>query len=377
MVATDRYVKSMLQAALALPGIAIGANAIDSEGVLVDYKNLYYQEQDDLMKVNASYLALGVPVNEKNDLQLTLEYETMSGASPIYFQPDANNTLVQATSGASITDERKAGALRYRHFTDKGVISITPGGSSENDYISRSFTVGYQWDTNSKNTTYSIGSGYASDSVSATNQDLDEDKRGISLFAGVTQVLDTQSLMQVNLSLAKETGYLSDPYKLTYVDGSILQDNRPDKRQQIALLTSYIRNFKEYNGSLHLAYRYFHDDWSIDAHTFELSWNHELSWSWLLTPSVRFYNQDGAEFYSPFFSTTREDGIYSSDYRLASFGSVLTGVKLVKAFSKATLLNVNLEYYVRRGDLKLFGDHSVETKPLSSVAITFGFNYAF
>ena len=68
VAATDCYVKSMLQAALALPGIAVGANAnaIDSDGVLVDYKNLYYQEQDDLMKVNASYLALGVPVNEKN-----------------------------------------------------------------------------------------------------------------------------------------------------------------------------------------------------------------------------------------------------------------------------------------------------------------------
>lgn len=377
MAATERYLQTLMTAAFALPGIALGANVIDAGDTLFDLKHLRYTEQNGLMQVDANYLSLGAAINDKNDLQLTLEYETMSGASPVFISPGPNNTLIQTTSGASITDERTAGALHYRHFTDEGVISITPSGSSENDYISRAITVEYQWDKNNKNTSFSIGSGFANDTVGATNQNLNEDKSGLSLFAGVTQILDTKSLLQVNLSLAEESGYLSDPYKLTFVDNNILQDNRPDERQQATLLARYIRYLGDTDGSLHLGYRYYHDDWSIDAHTLEVSWHKELPRSWMLTPSLRYYSQNKAFFYEPFFTQARADGIHSSDYRLASFGSILAGIKIEKSFSKTTRLNLNAEYYERNGKLKLTGDYSVDPEPLTSYAITFGVKHTF
>ena len=190
-------------------------------------------------------------------------------------------------------------------------------------------------------------------------------------------MLDRRSLLQVNVSLAEESGYLSDPYKLTLVEGSILQDNRPNERQQAALLTRYIRYFGEASGSMHLSYRYYHDNWSIDSHTLEASWNQEFSQSWLLTPSLRYYSQDKAYFYQPFFTQARDDDIHSSDYRLASFGSIMVGIKVEKSFSRTTNLNFNVEYYQRNGELKLGGDHSVDPEPLKSYAITFGIKHTF
>ena len=376
MAATKSYLQALSKVALALPGIAIGANTLGADDVVLDYKHLYYKEKD-LMQVSANYLSLGAKINDNNDLNLTLEYESMSGASPIFITPGPDGTLTQVTSGASITDKRTAGSLRYSHYLSKGVISITPSVSSENDYESRAITAEYQWDQNNKNTSFSIGSGYAQDTVGATGQDLDEDRKGVSIFGGVTQVLDRQSLLQFNVSLAKESGYLSDPYKLTLVEGSIIQDNRPDERQQAVLLTRYIRYFGEASGSMHLSYRFYHDDWSINAHTLEASWNQELPQSWLLTPSLRYYSQEKASFYEPFFTQARADGIHSSDYRLASFGSILAGFKAAKTFNKNTNINLNVEYYERNGELKLGGDYSVDPEPLKSYAITFGIKHTF
>lgn len=364
-------------AATALPGIAMGASLpLDAGDIPVDFKRITYSE-DGLMEVDANYFNLGMPINSKNDLMFSLEYETMSGASPIYFSPEPNNKLTQITSGASITDERTAVSVNYRHFTESGVFLVTPAGSSENDYDSHSITLEYQWDGNAKSTTFSVGGGYASDTVGATGQDLSEDKSGKSVFAGITQVLDALSLLQLNISVAEESGFLSDPYKLTLVDQSILSDNRPDQRQQNAALVRYIRYIEGKDASLHLGYRYFSDDWGISAHTLETTWNQELENDWLISPSLRYYSQGRADFYQPFFTSTRADGIYSSDYRLASFGSVLAGVKIEKNFSGNTSLNANIEYYARRGDLKLSGEHSIDPEPLSSVMFTLGVRHTF
>lgn len=376
MAATKPYLQALSKVALALPGIAMGANTPGVDNAVLDYKHLYYKEKD-LMQVNANYLSLGTKINDNNELNLTLEYESMSGASPIFIAPGPNGTLTQVTSGASITDERTAGSLRYSHELSKGIISITPSVSSENDYESQAITVEYQWDKNNKNTSFSIGSGYASDKVSATGQDLDEDKNGVSIFGGVTQVLDRQSLLQFNVSFARESGFLSDPYKLTLVEGVILPDKRPDQRQQTVLLSRYIHYFGEASASMHLSYRFYHDDWSINAHTLEAAWHQELANDWLITPSLRYYSQDKASFYEPFFTQARTDGIHSSDYRLASFGSILAGFKVAKTFNKNTNINLNVEYYERNGELKFAGDHSVDPAPLKSYAITLGFKHTF
>ena len=374
MAATEHYLKSLMTAAMALPGIAAGASAIDD--VPVTYKHLSYEE-DDLMEVEADYFDFGIPINANSELLVSLEYETMSGASPMFFVPGSGDEIIQITSGASITDERTAVGFNYRHFTDNGILSVAPAGSSENDYESISVTTEYQWERNAGSTTYSIGAGVARDDVSATGKDLDENKEGSSWFAGVTQVLGAKSLLQLNMSVAEESGYLSDPYKLALVESAFVPDNRPEERTQTAFLVRYITYEENDKGSRHLAYRYFSDDWGIEAHTLEYLWNQELSYNWLASYSLRYYTQEKADFYAPFFTSARADGIHSSDFRLASYGSALFGYKLEKIFSNDTSISVNLEYYTRRGDLKLGGNESIDPAPLESYLVSFGISHRF
>ena len=374
VAATDHYLKSLMKAALALPGIATASSALDE--IPVTYKHLSYEE-DGLMEVQADYFDLGIPINGNNDLTVSVEYEAMSGASPIFSLPGADGEIVQVTSGASITDQRTAVAVNYRYFTNSGIVSVSPAISTENDYDSNSVTTEYQWERNGKSTTYSIGAGISDDRVGATDQDLNEDKAGSSVFAGITQVLSSRSLLQVNISLAEETGYLSDPYKLVLVESNFLADNRPSERRQTAFLLRYITFKDSHDASLHLGYRLFQDDWGIESHTLESTWNQELSNQWLASYSFRYYTQEMADFYAPFFTTAPADGNYSSDYRLAAYGSVLVGLKLVKTFNNNSSINLNLEYYTRREDLKLGGDGSTDPEPLESYIISFGFSHAF
>jgi len=88
-----------MTAALALPGIAVGATVLDD--VLVDYKHLSYIE-DELMEVQADYFNLGIPINDKNDLLMSVEYEAMAGASPIFLLPGAGGTVTQVTTGVTV-----------------------------------------------------------------------------------------------------------------------------------------------------------------------------------------------------------------------------------------------------------------------------------
>lgn len=369
------YLQALTTAALSLPGIALGTSQNSSE-IPLDYRYLVYSE-DGLMSVNASYIDLGIPFDDENSLDLKIEYETISGASPIYTTPAPNNTIVQSTSGASITEQRTAASLRYQTELESGTLAITPAFSDENDYSSNSVTTEYQWAINKKNTTFSSGVGLSKDSVGATGQTLDEDKESASVFFGVTQVMNKNSLMQVNLSRAVETGYLSDPYKLALVESAIVQDNRPDRRELTALLVRHVQYFKNTPGSLNVSYRYFQDSWSIKAHTMEAAFNYEYGDSWLLTPNLRYYMQSKAYFYEPYFNQVRADGIYSSDYRLASFGSVLVGFKAEKKFNRRTKMNFNMDYYLRDGELKLVGDYSVDPSPLKSTSLSIGVRYLF
>ena len=376
MAATKPYLRQLMAAAAALPGISMAATPIDKGDVSIDFKHVIYEERDDLMQVDADYLNIAFAISDKNDLQLAIEYETMSGASPIFNAPGVDGNPVVVKSGASITDQRTALSAKFRHFFDKGTLTVAPSWSDEDDYTSQALTFQYEWDINNKNTTLAVGAGIADDQVWAEGQTFKNDKEGSSAFFGVTQVLNTKSLLQANVSFAQESGFLSDPYKLVQVQDSILADSRPDDRSMVAGLVRYIRKIGA-DAAIHFTYRLFDDDWSIQSHTMEVSWISESETGWSLNPSVRYYSQDAAEFYEPYFVTVRDDGFYSSDFRLASYGSIKAGVKVGKKMTNGMRFDLSLEHYSRRGDLKLGGEYSLDPDPLSSYVISLGIKYTF
>ena len=122
------------------------------------------------------------------------------------------------------------------------------------------------------------------------------------------------------------------------------------------------------NGSLHADYRLYVDDWEMISHTLELGWYQGLWRSLMLVPTFRYYSQSQAEFYAPFFTGSRSDGHYTSDYRLSPYGAISFGLKAETAFDtwrvrwRAVLA---YERYVSGSDLAL-GKVGVENPGLVS-----------
>jgi Protein of unknown function (DUF3570) len=255
--------------------------------------------------------------------------------------------------------------------------------SAEDDFISVTANASIAHDFNEKNTTVSFGVSNEYDSLSpiggapvpGSDYSLAEKtggrtKDGVGVLLGLTQVMTRDWLSEVNLSLDRFTGYLNDPYKITsIIDAAGVPigyqyENRPDQRTRASV---YWENRVAWNTRLSsaLSLRYMADDWGVRSDTAQM----HLRWSFsdrrqYIEPTVRWYRQTAADFYTPFIINTLDvptNAYESSDSRLSSFHAMTYGLKYaVKlpgfAGRDDSEFSVRAEYYQqtieeRTGDL--------------------------
>lgn len=374
-----RGAPSVLQAlttsTLALPGVA--AAETPSEQISAEYSFSRYTEKDlkatqvtlgsetSRYEIDIHQLRLAAPITDRIDLAVDVAYETMTGATPWYVAPPnlqagEDTPRVQMT-GASIDDQRTDVLLNGTYYLDRGTASLATGVSIEDDYRAYNGAISTTRDYNEKNTTLSGGLGFSYDQIEPTEGGINgrpssEDKQTLRLFGGLSQVLTRHTAIQSTLSYQFGNGYLSDPYKLAWVAGTPIQDNRPDQRHQFSWLTRYRSHFERMGGTLHLDYNFFVDDWGINAHTFDLAWYQSVFGLMRVIPSLRYYSQSQADFYAPWYDSARSDGLASSDYRLSPYGALSYRIRAETRFQTWNLdwiLNIGYETYESSGDLAL------------------------
>lgn len=325
-----------------------------------------------------------------------------------------NTQLVHTLSTAS-PETRKQGDFKLSREWDEAALDIGGGISVENDYESRFGNINGRWDFNQKLTSLNLGLSYTnSDSSAIFDHDaspyitktafssqieqvgvlkmIHGNRQDWATTLGLTQVLNKDALVETSIGYTRSTGYMENPYKamtVVFVDpdqrGKNLTGNvrafleqRPDQRNQLSLGSRYIQHVGMLDAALHLDYHFFHDDWGINAHTFEADWVQPIGNTWTVTPRVRYYSQDAADFYAPYllskqayaktvydkttktFSTISYDpqklpANFSSDQRLSGFGALSGAITVNKQFSKAVSVEAGFEYYTHAGSLKLDG----------------------
>ena len=349
---TNKALLALTGSALALPGIVGKATAAEpADEPQVDYRYSRYSEGDisrsktsnadtQRYEIDTHQFRLVRPWGDEYDVTVDLIYETMSGASPWFITPGANNQPIQVMSGATIEETRTDAQLSMRRYDADRSIAASVGISDENDYQAFNLGLDGQWDVDEQRS-YSLGVGYSNDDLNPTDGGTTQfpdrisraSKDSLSVYGGVSQVIDAQTTVQSSISYAKHDGYLSDPYKLAFVNGTTINDSRPSSRAQFAWLTRFRHYFANLKSALHLDYRYFSDDWDIVSHTVEAAWYRDVGNGWQVTPSVRFYSQSQASFYAPFYATARSDGLASSDYRLSPYGALSYRLKATKSLA--------------------------------------------
>jgi Protein of unknown function (DUF3570) len=408
-------------AALSLPGIAkgIGVQDIKPESFGIDSSVSNYQESNGRMSVQAFQNDAGASWGDGINFKVlsTLDYigggnnpmnqNLVGGASPVFYWGKGNYygkqegamELSQATKGiykgkqGGIFDQRVAVSGQLSKQFDDVNLSLSGGNSTEWDYISNFFNLDGTWDLNQKNTTLAGGFGYASDTVWAdggnqgqihetysNGKAIGGNKYVYQGLLGLTQILDKDSLVQINMTLGNSSGFLSDPYKSVWVNNipnsggtypqnnfcqqssrfdwqaNLCADNRPGSRTQEAVMARYIYNFEALNqAALHVDYRFYSDSWNVNSHTFDLSWYQPLPFEFMLAPHARYYTQRSSFFYQNVYNAPTTDGYYSSDYRLASFGAVSGGFSVNKILYKKINLGGGVDWYQRSQGMGFMG----------------------
>ncbi|GAB6140755.1 hypothetical protein JCM14076_14840 [Methylosoma difficile] len=376
-----------------------------------------------------------------------------------------NTQLVHTLSQAS-PETRKQGDFKLGYEWDEAELAAGGGISIENDYESRFGNLSGRWDFNQKLTSANAALSYTNSDTQAT---IDHDAQpyiydtsagGASYNAaysdseitigsngqrtlfgkredwaaniGLTQIINKNALVTAGVGFTRSTGYLENPYKVVqvaFVDpsqtGSVLNgtvtsllEQRPNERNQWNGTLGYVQHLDYFDAALHFNYKLFNDDWGITAHTFEADWAQPFEGGWTVTPRVRYYSQEAADFYQPYlvsnqaFSSNAVDSLgrevyvsasnndgkeyykttqgyvdkdtghvlsflerikvnptnkkvpfdrnklpknYSSDHRLSGYGALSGGLTVAKKFAKGITLEAGGEYYSHAGDLKLGG----------------------
>lgn len=339
-----------------------------------------------------------------------VNFDTQTGQGlatiPGTFQTITTNEVVHVMAEAS-PETRKQGDFSLNYEWNEATLAVGGGISLERDYESRYFRLNGTWNFNQKLTTLAWGVSYTNSTINAQrfkfrvvsvpvnieaapnpnfpdwSARVHDDRSDEAVSFGLTQVLDKNSLFNIGFVYDHNAGYLSHPYK----ESTFLlplatpgeawafsrYDKRPGERHQFTWKAGYSRYLPELGAALKFNYSFFHDTWGINAHTFGASWGQPLGNGWIVTPDVRYYSQDGADFYSPFFvvgqgqtpltvnqvlanqSNLPTPDHFSSDHRLSSFGVLSGGITVSKEFTKGVTLAAGFQYYRHSGSLKIGG----------------------
>jgi hypothetical protein len=391
---TSRYGNNPVQNST---GTVVGASPYIQSMPLQTFSGTEAGPNADLIYFDQNLKPLNVAYSESDDSLVNLG------------QAKSIHTMVSASP-----EVRKEGNFKLSYEWDEAAATIGGGISGERDYESRFTNLGLRLDFDQKRTTVDFGASYTNslsqalimhDAISFLSQNafinqLETTNDGKVIegvredWAGslnLTQVMNKNALLKLGAGYTHSAGYLENPYKAVTafflspaasvesysvqgapyaVDQSSIRaymEDRPNSRNQLTVNAGWVQYIEPVNAALHLDYRYFFDDWGINAHTFDADWVQPLGAGWTVTPRVRYYSQSAADFYYPYLVAfkTRElsesnEGYdllpnknFTSDHRLSAYGALSGGVMLSKQLAKGIRLDAGFEYYTHKGSLNM------------------------
>ncbi len=369
---------ALFAAAMALPlSNSVFAEAAPEKGI-VAFKYLNYEDRDsnpdqERISVNAFSVMGMAPIAGKWSITTTYTNDSVSGASPSGHSEYSPNFI----SGASkIHEQRQAVDLGVTHYFQRGTVTLGQSYSSENDYISRGYSAQGTLSTEDKNTTFALGGSYTTDTISPTgltdiyDNQIVFDKRTVAWFAGITKVLTKSDIVQLNLGYSRGMGDFTDHYKNF--------DKRPERRESETVMTRWNHHFDGSDGTSRLSYRYYTDTFGIHAHTFGLEYVQPVVNEWTVIPSIRYYSQTAADFYSPTGVPLPPPEAYCSlDQRLSSFGALTFSIKVEKRIAKEWLVDAKYENYEQRAGWSMTGGGDKGLASFSARFIQLGLSREF
>ncbi len=324
-VVRSRRQLAALASALAVVAIAApdGTRAEHSASAAV-----YVRDDTDRTTVISPRVRLRAQALENTHVDLAYAADVWTSAS----------VDIVASASEAVTEQRD----EINVGLDQVIGDVTLAGgyrySIEPDYESHGGALSLAWNLADNAATLALSVGGSADTVGrvgddAFAEDVDTFVTGLSF----TQVIDTDTLVQVLYDVTIVRGYQASAYRYVALGGDgqcqrlapfCLPEQNPRERLRHALALRLRRALGQ-RWSLGAGYRGYIDDWGILSHTAraDLTWAPDASSAIALT--YRFYTQSAADHYKPFyFDSDRFDAYFTRDKELSPLSSHRVGLEI-------------------------------------------------
>ncbi len=316
VVATSRCALSSLRAFFSKPSACtvLGVMALMLHSIAV-LAVVLPEERADVMYHR--YEGGGITVDGPSVLVRKNFKETVSLSANYYVDFVSSASIDVLASGASKYSERRTEySLAGQYLYDKSMISAGYTNSDESDYTADTYYFNVSQDFFGDLTTLTFGYTLGQDEVEQNgNQEFGEDIERQHFRVGLSQIATPDMILGFDYELITDEGFLNNPYRsyrfLTNpLDPSagyqFAQEVYPDTRTSDAAALRMLYYLPE-RRSVGANYRYFTDDWGIDAHTVALNYTQVWRDNWTFEARYRYYRQTAADFYSDLFTFESQD----------------------------------------------------------------------
>ena len=248
--------------------------------------------------------------------------ERVSVSASYYVDNVSSASIDVTTTGASSYGEKRTEySVGADYLYDKSIVGVGFTNSDESDYTSNTFSFNVSQDFFGDLSTVTFGYSQSQDDVSQNgNPEFEGNIDRHNFRVALSQIVTPNLVMSLNYELVTDEGYLNNPYRsyrfltnpLDPAAGyQFAQEVYPNTHTSdaAALRFMYYLNWRATVGG---GYRFYTDDWGVDANTFQLSYTHVLYENWVVDLKYRYYDQSAADFYSDLFQTPSQD---PKDYR--------------------------------------------------------------
>ena len=185
------------------------------------YKFENYTETGGRVGVQTQGMTANQDIGADILLGLTAVTDAIAGATPTGLPAPAGSSQVPL---AHLSDHRKAWEAGLSRAFGRIDVATGIAESREHDYISKGWSLNTTTDFNEKNTTLLVGVAGHDDDVETfyDPERIYVKKHSFNAILGVTQILDPRTTVTLNLTWGRETGYLSDQYKVVEQDVEVI-----------------------------------------------------------------------------------------------------------------------------------------------------------
>lgn len=186
---------------------------------------------------------------------------------------------------------------------------------------------------------------------------------------GYSQIINSRLQIALLADIVIQNGFLSLPFHRVYFsNGKDTIERLPSSRFKIPV--GFRANyFLGDNIILRSYYRYYADNWGIQANTANLEVAYKITPFLSISPFYRYYTQKAAKYFSPYGVAAPTDPYFTSNYEYAKFTSQFFGIGFRIAPPKGVF------GWQRLHDLELrYGHYSQNTDLISDVvSLNLGF----